>query len=104
MINQLIYKGVEAGCQYYIHCHLWPCLAGDLSPLYEPLLAALSADDGQELIEHPCAHWVVKKLIVIDSKRGGEVKQEETSGEMFREGDLSTEDIVPTSTLNGWVW
>ena len=47
-------------------------LSGDLSPLYEPLLVSLSGDGGLELIEHPCAHWVVKKLIAIDSKRWGE--------------------------------
>lgn len=37
----------------------------------------LSGDGGQELIEHPCAHWVVKRLIAIDSKR----REEEEDGD-----------------------
>ena len=46
-------------------------LSGDLSPLYEPPLVSLSGDGGLKLIEQPCAHWVVKKLIAIDRGGGG---------------------------------
>ena len=66
-------------------------LSGDLSPLYEPLLVSLSGDGGLELIEHPCAHWVVKKLIAIDSKRWGE---EEGGGDKNKGEYMVLEGVV----------
>ena len=66
-------------------------LSGDLSPLYEPLLVSLSGDGGLELIKHPCAHWVVKKLIVS----GGGRRREEirTNVSMVLEGVASLQSL-----------
>ena len=44
----------------------------DLSPLYEPLLQRLSEpEEGEEdLVQHPCGHWVIKKLIAVKEGKG----------------------------------
>ncbi len=58
-----------------------PLLIGDLSPLYQPVLEVLSQQaGGGELIEHPCAHWVIKKLIAVDSQRE---TTDPNSGELY---------------------
>ena len=47
-----------------------PPRSGNLSPLYQPLLEVLcEGDGGRELTQHACAHWVIKKLIAIDSSK-----------------------------------
>lgn len=46
--------------------------SGDLSPLYQPVLEVLSieGEEGGALMEHPCAHWLIKKLIAVDERDG----------------------------------
>ena len=76
--------------------------------LVDPLCQNFDSGKESHLVAHPCAHWVVRKL--LEGERGGEEREITCNPSLYHYGLCSTDcfaelllDKLPTNQIQAWV-